>query len=117
MDSGINSVEYVNLDDAVTRVGGNASLYKRLLGRFLDGKHFEVLELALKNGNMEDAIHQAHSLKGVSANLSLAKVSSTAAKLEQLLKNEDNYSSCLEELKQAVAITTEIISEILDSAQ
>ena len=114
MDMSNNSAEYIDLNDALSRIGGNMSLYKRLLGRFIEGNHFEELERALQSGNMEDSARQAHSLKGVSANLSLAKIRAISIELEQLIKDNADYSACLEELRQAYAVTVEKISEITD---
>ena len=110
----MNSIrnEYIDLDDALSRIGGNMSLYKRLLGRFVDGNLIEELELALERGDMEEATRQAHSLKGVSANLSLAKIRSLSVDLEQLLKDNADYSSCLNELKQAYTMTVDMINEL-----
>ena len=110
----INNVdnEYFDLDDALARIGGNMSLYKRLLGRFIEGNHFEDLERALQSGDTEEAARQAHSLKGVSANLSLTKIRSLSVELEQLLKDNADYTDCLAELKQAFITTVEKASEI-----
>ena len=107
------SSEYVNVDEAVSRIGGNVNLYKKLLGRFVDGNHYDILESALQSGDTEGASHQAHSLKGVSANLSLSKIWSITVELEQLLKDGADCSSCMSELKEAFTSTLEKISEIM----
>jgi len=105
--------EYIDIDSAVKRVGGNMGLYKRLLGRFVDGNNFTPLEEALKNGKLEEAEHLAHTLKGVSSNLSLNKVASLSTDLDLLLKNGGDYSGCIAELEEAYAITIGKISELL----
>ena len=112
MDINSELGEYIDVDDALSRIGGNMSLYKRLLARFVEGNHFEELERILQSGNMEDSARQAHSIKGVSANLSLVKIRALSVELEQLIKNNADYSSCLEELKQAFAVTVEKINEL-----
>ena len=104
--------EYLDLDDALARIGGNMSLYKRLLGRFIEGNHYDELEQALQSGDMEEAARQAHSLKGVSANLSLTKIRAISVELEQLIKDNADYSGCLAELKQAFLKTVELAAEI-----
>jgi len=111
----INSIndEYINVDDALSRVGGNMSLYKRLLGRFVEGNPYEELERALQGGDYEESTRQAHSLKGVSANLSLVKINALSVELEKLVKAGDDYSSCLAELKQVFDITLEKITELI----
>jgi len=105
--------EYINTDDALSRVGGNMSLYKRLLGRFVDGDLYDELVKALQSGDTEESTRQAHSLKGVSANLSLVKINTLSVELEKLVKENADYSSCLAELKQAYENTLEIIAELL----
>jgi len=112
MEMNNNTNEYIDQDDALSRIGGNMSLYKRLLGRFVEGNHYEELEKALQSGDMEEATRQAHSLKGVSANLSLTKIRSLSIELEQLLKDNADYSSCLNELKQAFTKTVDMINEL-----
>ena len=111
MDNNIK--EYIDQDEALSRIGGNMSLYKRLLGRFTDGNAFADLVSAVESGNFEDAAHQAHTLKGVSANLSLVKLRSLSVDIELLLKENKDCSSCLEELKQAYAVTLEKIAELV----
>ena len=116
MDINANNNEYINADDALSRIGGSVSLYKRLLGRFIDGNHYDKLEQTLQEGNMEEGALQVHSLKGVSANLSLTKISALTVQMEQLLKDGADFSACLGELKQAYSTTAEMIQEMIDSA-
>ena len=113
MDMNIDSGEYIDIDAALSRIGGNMGLYKKLLGRFIEGEHFEKLYNALQIGDTEEAARQAHSLKGVSANLSLVKVQSSALDLEQKLKNNLDYSEDLDEFKRVFDITLEKITEIV----
>jgi len=105
--------EYIDVDDALRRVGGNMGLYKRLLGRFLEGRNIEALEDALTKDDMEEAAHHAHTLKGVAANLSLTGVRSISVDLEQAIKNGSDYSGYLTELKQVYSTTAEIITEMM----
>ena len=106
--------ELIDINDALARVGGNMSLYKRLLGRFLEGDSIGDIENAIQSGNMEEAVRHAHSLKGVSANLSLVKVRAASIELEQLLKNNADHTACLTELKQVYNATIEKISEFME---
>ena len=115
MESSENISDYIDVDDALSRIGGNMGLYKKLLARFLEGNHFEAVEGALNSGDLSEASQLAHTLKGVSANLSLKKINLLTVDLEQLLKSNSDYSSCLEELKQAYAVTTEKIMEMTGS--
>ena len=64
---------------------------------------------------MEDAARQAHTLKGISANLSLIRVRDITADLEIAVKNGSNYSALLADLKQAYAVTITRINEVIST--
>ena len=112
MSSNETEAVYIDIEDALKRVGGNKALYKKLLGRFVDGNYIEAIETALQGGNPEDTAREAHTLKGVSANLSLEKVRALSIELEEKVKSGEDCSACLAELKQAYGITVEKIAEI-----
>ena len=112
MDASENKKGYIDIDDALKRVGGNKGLYIRLLGRFIDGNHIDGLGSALSSGDLEAAAHLAHTLKGVSSNLSLQKVASLSAALEQAVKNGEDHKALWDELTNAYAVTIELIAEI-----
>jgi len=105
--------DYIDVEDAVHRIGGNRDLYKRLLGRFVDGNHFDALVEALDGGDKEEAAHLAHTLKGVSANLSLVKVMSITVALEQCIKEGADHSGRLAELRDAYNVTLGMIAELV----
>jgi len=104
--------EYVNVEDALKRIGGSMDLYKRLLNQFTGGDHIDPLEEALSVGAMEEVSRLVHTLKGVAANLSLIKVSAKASELEHCVKNGADHSEAFNELKNAYYITSQEISKI-----
>ena len=108
----INRDEYVNVADALKRIGGSMDLYKRLLNQFTGGDHIDPLEEALNTGAMEEASRLIHTLKGVAANLSLIKLSTIAGDLEHKVKNGIDHSDAFTELKHVYLITSQEISEI-----
>ena len=105
--------EYVNVQDALKRIGGSMDLYKRLLKQFTGGDHIDPLEEALSSGAMEDASRKIHALKGVAANLSLIKLSEVAAELEHKVHDGLEHSDTFNELKNVYYITSQQIAEIL----
>ncbi|MDR0489944.1 MAG: Hpt domain-containing protein [Oscillospiraceae bacterium] len=105
---------YIDLDDALKRVGGNMALYKKLLGRFVDSNYIEAIENALQSGNNEESARHVHTLKGVSANLSLVKVRVTSIELEEKIHSGQDCSSCLADLRDAFDATLEKIAELLE---
>ncbi len=60
-------IDYV---DAMDRFGDNADLYERLALKYLDDTHYVALVAAMEAKDYEEGYSQAHSLKGVSGNLS-----------------------------------------------
>ena len=114
MDNSVINEDYIALEDALKRIGGNMKLYKQLLKRFTDSGYMAKINEAIQNGNTEEALQHAHALKGVSANLSLIKIQSITAELEGKLKEQQDYSVCLSELEQAYAATEEQITTIFE---
>jgi len=99
----------IDMDSGLQRVGGNAALFKRLLGKYADGGYLMKLEDHISSGQLSDAAVDAHTIKGVSANLSLIRVNAAALALELALKNGEDYSQKLSALRDA---HNEAIAEI-----
>ena len=104
--------EYIDVQDALKRIGGSMDLYKRLLNSFTGGDHIDPLEEAFSTGAMEEASRLIHTLKGVAANLSLVKISTLASELEHKVKNGLEHSDTFAELKNAYYTTSQQISEM-----
>lgn len=113
MDTSAISKEYIDVDDALKRVGGNEALYKKLLGRFIEGNYLEPICSAIQSGDMEEAAKSAHTLKGVSANLSLVKIQLASVELEHAIKDGLGHNELLETLKQAFDATLEQVAEVM----
>ena len=113
MDINAVNSEYIDVNDALNRIGGNMDLYKRLLKRFVDGSQIEELQTAVNGDSLEDSVRQAHTLKGVSANLSLLKLKTIAADLESALKDGLDTSAMLAELMVVYDDTVKMIRELL----
>lgn len=91
----------IDYDDALDRFGGNAALYKRLAQKYLQDTHFASFVAALESGDYDEAYRQAHSLKGVAGNLSLARIYDIASMICECLRNGEpeaaaKYTSDLE---------------------
>jgi len=104
--------EYIDVEDALKRIGGSLPLYKRLLASFTGGDHIDPLITALETGAMDDASRMIHTLKGVASNLSLKKLSSVAGELEHKVKDGADYTDTLTELKNSYLVTTQEITKI-----
>lgn len=104
--------KFIDKESALKRVGGSEALYKKLLGKFIDGNYQAQLEALLDAGNTADASAMAHTIKGVAANLSLTEINVIAQKLEHALKNGEAYEALVPELRDATAATIEEINRM-----
>lgn len=105
----------INAEEALERFMGNASLYERMLGKLTAAvKENEVMP-CFDAGNNEEALAKAHTLKGVTGNLSVTplysaysdivsllragKPDEAKAQLELILPVQDKIISCIENHK------------------
>ena len=58
-------------EEVLERLAGSEALVLRFLKKFSTDKTFGALEEAMKSGDVELIFRQAHTLKGVAANLGL----------------------------------------------
>ncbi len=81
-------IEGVDAVAGLRRVGGNRDLYLRLLRRFAEGQAGAARRVrqALLAGDRATAEREAHTVKGVAANLGLAGLSDLAAALEHAVR-------------------------------
>jgi HPt (histidine-containing phosphotransfer) domain-containing protein len=80
----------VNLTDGLSRVSGNAALYRRILTKFREGQSgvVQAVRAARQAGDTELAVRLAHTLKGVAGNIGAKVLFAAANDLEQALKND-----------------------------
>ena len=98
----------------------SASLVRKFIAKFLDDGSFSELCLAMKEGQREKTFRAAHTLKGVSASLSLTRLLSSASQLAELLRAEAETIPAgadllFEEVKQDYQLTVRAIRAYLDS--
>jgi HPt (histidine-containing phosphotransfer) domain-containing protein len=96
---------YIDLESGLKRVGGSEALFKKLLGKFVDGNYQDQLEALIAEGKTEEATAMAHTIKGVAANLSLMEVNALALQIEQGLKNGTEYASLVPQLREVTDAT------------
>ena len=106
--------------DQVEKRLPSVSLVKKFITKFLDDSSFSELCQAMQEGEREEAFRAAHTLKGVSANLSFSKLLSTASQLTELLRPEtdtipEGAEGLLEEVKRDYELTVGAIRAYLDS--
>jgi len=104
-----DKVVYVDIADGSKRVMNNKKLYIKLLTKFRDDTKLGDLEAALAAGDMEKAQDTVHTIKGVSANLSLAELFKQSLELENQIKARAVNPSQMETVK---TVFTETLQEI-----
>lgn len=104
----------IDYDEAMERFGGNTALYERLALKFLDDPHFEMLENALASGRIEEAHRAAHSLKGVSGNLSFRDLFRATRAISDSLRDgdPDTAKATMPQARKAYAAVQETLKEL-----
>lgn len=64
----------IDYDDGVTRLMGNAQIYEQFLEMFVNDESFSELQKAMAEKDYDKAFTEAHTLKGVTGNLSMKKL-------------------------------------------
>jgi two-component system sensor histidine kinase/response regulator len=83
----VPAVEEIDTQQGLRRVAGNAKLYWRLLGQFIDGQADAVQQIAnsLASGDRATAERHAHTVKGTAGNLAAGPVQEAAGALEKAI--------------------------------
>jgi HPt (histidine-containing phosphotransfer) domain-containing protein len=106
-------VIYIDYEDGKKRVMNNAKLYVRLLAKFKADTKLDNLEAALAAGDMEKAQSEAHTIKGVAANLSLAELFKQSLELETQIKTKAVNPGQMETIKTVFAKTLEEVDKVI----
>ena len=77
----------VELDTAVSRLGGKSAVYRRMLARFVNdlADWPTRLQADMQRGDMAAAAREVHTLKGVAATLGVAALAALAGQAERSL--------------------------------
>lgn len=102
--------EYVNVEEGVARVAGKKEIFYKMLELFLVEPTFGELDNAIENGDIEAAAVAAHTIKGLTGNLSFTVLFHSVASLSDQLKigkwpstpELEGYRSVLEETRAEV---------------
>jgi len=76
----------INYDEGVARFVGNAEMYEHFLNEFLSDPTFALLDTAMGEKNISSAFQAAHTLKGVTGNLSMDRLYQKLAALTDALR-------------------------------
>lgn len=76
----------VDVDEGLQRFMNNSSLYEKMLGKFTDNASQLNVMQCFEEGNLEDALAKAHTLKGVTGNLSITPLYKGYTEIVALLR-------------------------------
>ncbi|HRZ99686.1 MAG TPA: PAS domain S-box protein [Candidatus Paceibacterota bacterium] len=84
----LHSINGLDADNGLARVGGNLKLYTKLLRQFSEqqGPAAEQISEAMVRGDAVVAERLAHTLKGVAGNIGAGAIQSAAGALEKLIR-------------------------------
>ncbi|MDR1495430.1 MAG: Hpt domain-containing protein [Clostridiales Family XIII bacterium] len=102
--------KYIDVAGGTARVGGNESLYRRLLGKFEASVDMASFNSAIASRNFDEAGKVVHAAKGAAGNLSLTAFFEESSILMEQLRGggvpQDRdvalFRSLYEETKQAI---------------
>ena len=77
----------MDVNDAMARLGNNKKLYAMLLKKYDGNAMLEDLKNKIASGDDAGVQAQAHTIKGLAANLSLKDLRAKAEAVEQIIKN------------------------------
>ncbi len=109
-------LEEIDVPSAKERFMNNEALYKRFLLKFPANPVMADLEQHLKDGNVDEAFRDAHTMKGMVGNLSLNKLIGIAAKVTETLRaGKKPGEEEMDELRTAYNAAVEAVNEIQET--
>jgi HPt (histidine-containing phosphotransfer) domain-containing protein len=113
----IQGVVYLNEEEGKKRIMNNTKLYVKLLTKFKAETTLDALVSAVDARDWEKAQTEAHTIKGIAANLSLTELYNQSLGVETLIKGKSLEDGALESLKNCFTTTvTEIDKAIARNA-
>jgi CheY-like chemotaxis protein len=102
------SITGLDTNNGLFRVGGNRTLYVKILRQFAEqqGPSLDQVADALAKGDHARAERLAHTLKGVAGSIGAAGVQSAAAALERVIRDRSSADE-VERVRQRVAVVLE----------
>jgi HPt (histidine-containing phosphotransfer) domain-containing protein len=104
---------YIDQEDGKKRVMNNAKLYAKLLGKFRDETKMEQVFTAIEAGNYEEARELTHTIKGITANLSIKDLNEKVVELEAQIKAGSVTPQVIEAVKASFAATLPEVERVI----
>lgn len=110
----MSDVIMIDVEEGIKRVMNNTALYAKLLTKFRNDDNLAQLEATLAAGDLDKAKNVAHTLKGVSANLSLKELNKQCLEIENQIKAADVNPDQINVLKDVYAKTLIEVDKVID---
>ena len=104
---------YVDQEDGKKRVMNNAKLYAKLLGKFMNETDLDPIFTALDAGNYEEAQGLTHTIKGITANLSVKDLNEKIVELEAQIKAKSVDPQIIEAVKTSFFATIPEVEKVI----
>jgi len=108
-------VVYIDVEDGLKRVMNNKKLYAKLLTKFKEDQNIKNIETTLAAGDLQNAQIATHTLKGLSANLSLTELNKHVVELEAQIKagsvKPDQYDKVKSVYTQSMIEVDKVITQ------
>ena len=105
--------EYIKVKEGLARVRDNKKLYRRMLGLFLESGEFASLEEYLTQREYAKAADSAHTIKGMTGNLSLTALFNISTKLMEDLRQGVTSDEAEASLRAAYSQTRIYAEEVM----
>lgn len=103
----------VDVEDALSRFMENEELFLKFLGKFLSDDNYNVLLNEIKEQNYEEAFKAAHTLKGVTSNLSIISMYQPLVSIvENLRRREKPEEKMVQSMMEAYEKVKMVIIEL-----
>ncbi|MCI8603462.1 MAG: hypothetical protein HFE79_04870 [Ruminiclostridium sp.] len=106
----INELEAlgVNTQEALRRFSGNSALYVKMLGKLTAAANDLEVMPCIEKEDYETAVTNAHTLKGVTGNLSLTPLYNAYTDITNLLR-EQKYGDAKSVLEKILPVQSDIL--------
>lgn len=101
----------INVDEGINRFLDDEELYLEFLGKFLEDDSMDKLKQSVAEKNIEKSFMAAHTLKGVSANLSISGINKILNPMVEVLR-VGGFDGIPEELDKLTIVYENVMKAI-----
>lgn len=113
-DNGIPDLDGINIQSALSRLGGNQKLYQKLLVNFCNNHQNDIKEIlqAIELGELITAERMVHTIKGAAGNIGALEVFTDAGSLEDVFRGNtlENVEPLIKQLEKSLELVFTSIS-------